>query len=177
MPRKNAISDPSVSDQLWDQLGRFTEPAKRQKKVQRTQIRKKTKEKQVCERHKKYANQFYNVALNKETYEHLLSFVTQPFLVNKGDLEHKLQTQTEPAFEEATVVDCNNPMAVVGHFIKCADFCQTWLIQQLAMIGWKANMTNYHPLSVSHSTTELTKATLECFRMACKQMILVLEYK
>ena len=110
MPRKNAISEPSVSDQLWDQPGRFTQPAKRQK-VQRTQIRKKTKEKQVCERHKKYANQFYNVALNKETHKHLLSFVTQPFLVKKGDLEHKLQT--EPAFEEATVVDCNNPISHV----------------------------------------------------------------
>ena len=173
MPRKRT----TVNTDDEEKLHRFTDPVKRQKKVNQRQIRKKEKQQKICNRHKKYANQFYNLALNKETYEHLLTLVVQPFIVSKNEVLTKLETQTAPVFEEPPSIDHSNPMAVIGNFIKCAEVCQQWLNLQLSSIGWKTNATNYHPLAVSHSTTELTKATLECLRMACKQMILVLDYK
>ena len=147
------------------------------KKAQKTQTRKRKRADQICNLDKRYANHYYNIALNKETYDHLMKFVVHPFIVCKTDLLHRIQTQVGPVFDETVVVDSSNAMAVVCHFIQCAEICQQWLTTELSAIGWKTNMTSYHPLSVSHSTKELTRASLECFKMACKQMILVLEYK
>jgi len=59
------------------------------------------------------------------------------------------------------VMDC---LQAMGH-------CTEWLEGRLNRVGWKRNMTGYIPTAVSHSTNEILPATLECYKMAIKQMI------
>ncbi len=173
MPAKKCTVNPET-----DLLQKLTDPVKLRKKAHKKQTAKAIRARQICSLHKQYANQHYNLALNQQTYEHLRLYICRPNHITKEVLTEVIRNKTPPEFTSPTAeVDPNNSLAVVLQFIKCAQFCQAWLNKELVNIGWTENMTNYEPLSVSHSSPELIKATLECFKMACKQMILVIDYE
>jgi len=65
----------------------------------------------------------------------------------------------------------------VFNFLEACRVCSTWLTRTLLTIGWTENTTGYNPISVSHSTTELSEATVECVLIALKQMRLFCTYK
>jgi hypothetical protein len=79
--------------------------------------------------------------------------------MQEEDLGYTSLDKTDGFF---AVMDCLNAMM----------HCTTWLKERLARVGWKTNMTGYEPTAVSHSTTEVLQATIECNKMIIKQMIL-----
>ncbi len=66
-------------------------------------------------------------------------------------------------------------MYCVWDFMAAASHCEQWLNSQLKNMGWNLNMTGYNPIGVSQSTEELLGATLECYKMAAKQMLRLVE--
>ena len=64
----------------------------------------------------------------------------------------------------------------VYNYLRASVFCTEWLNEKLLSIGWKRNMTQYDPITVTFFTRQLLTATLECFKMALKQKLRMDEY-
>ncbi len=65
----------------------------------------------------------------------------------------------------------------VLEFVKCSQVCSAWLNKSLADIGFTCNPTGYDPIDASFHKTALLQNHVECFKMACRLMMRVLEFQ
>jgi len=165
MKRKTPEDDTKDQEDILD---RFTDPVKKKKKKQKIAAKKEKKRSDIQSAGKKYHGDVFNVPLSPKQMALLKPFVTKK--LSPEDLKARI--------EDATVEDIpytpqkgKDGLSYVFGFILCSSECATWLNHKLEEIGWVRNMTLYNPVAVSHSITEVTQATIECYKMACKQML------
>lgn len=163
-------TSPSAEDE--DILDRFSDPTKKRKRKEKKDEKEEERKAKMVNAGKRFAVDEFNTPPSAEDLATWQKFVEPP-LPTLLDLEH-LQKAAEAMTIDAigytslaktegffAVMDCLNAMV----------HCSTWLKDRLSRLGWKINMTGYEPTAVSHSTREILPATLECYRMAIKQMI------
>jgi hypothetical protein len=154
-------------------LDRFTNPEKKEKRNQQKKKKLKILHEQNLMAGKEFAVEHFNNPMSVTDKLFLKDQVTKVVTIEEVQ---KLLTATNEGSIGYTPANVNKKGIVcVFEFIVCARKCQTWLNEQMVIIGWKQNMTNYDPITVSHSPRELIGAVMECFRMACKQMLRYLE--
>jgi hypothetical protein len=159
-----------------DILSRFTDPVKKKKKRQKKLSEEEQKCKDIQSVGKKYHVDFYNNPLTEKEYNLFKSFVvSSPENINCNEILDKLQNAN---IEDIPFTKQNNKrgLSYVLGFIVCSAECVNWLNKRLCEVGWTKNMTSYNPVAVSHSVEEVVEATLECYKMACKQMIIFKQY-
>lgn len=178
--RKQTDSDHSVGSNTLDNtqmsdcvLERFTDPVKKKKKKHKQAQHLKAQQTKNIMRGKELAQHHFNTPFT-QTYIDLIQNE-----IDKPQSIECLQAYVVNAKVEDikyVSVASKDGLVCVFNFIACASFCKSWLKIQLKNIGWQNNMTNYNPIAVSHSPPELLSATIECFKMACKQMIRYLHF-
>jgi hypothetical protein len=155
-----------------DILDRFTDPAKKRKKKEKKELSEKEKRDKLMSAGKLKAEDCFNVSFTPEEIT----------LYKTGQLE------TLPTVEYLKSCTLKNNVNDIGYkrmlrldgiycvldFITAASHCTEWLDTEVRKMGWRMNMTGYNPISVSHSTEELLSATMECYKMAAKQMLLLM---
>ena len=158
-----------MANQLDRMLDNLTDPVKKKKRKRKREQKVQEKRKKICMSGKEFARDHFNEPPTEEKQEMVRDFV-RPKTLSTPELEKKIQ---EVDIEDIGYVKLEHKggMACVFDFILCAGKCDKWLQQELKIVGWKKNMTNYNPISVSHSANEVQEATVECLKMACKQMI------
>jgi hypothetical protein len=153
-------------------LDRFTDPVKKIKKKRKREQEETEKRKNICMSGKEFAKDQFNEPMTTMSYDLVKSYIEKP-----PDQTFLTQRMTEVDQNDIGHQKSNSKDGLSGvfDFILCAGKCMQWLDIELKKIGWKKNMTNYNPVSVSHSSSEVQEASIECFKMACKQMMRYLE--
>lgn len=153
-------------DELLDD---FTHP----KTLQKRKIKQEAKQKKLeTQREQKNADDYFNEIPDEKQ---LMMWKNHINYIPSLDVLNKLFDESSIEIIDYKRLDCIDEMFGVLDFIACAKHIQCWLEIQMAIIGWKNNLTMYNPIAVSNSTSDLLKTTLECFRMMIKQMILVIK--
>ena len=158
-----------------DILDRFTDPVKKQRKKRKRQEKHEEQCKKVRMSGKEFAADWFDGPLTEDQLKILQQNVVLTKLPKEADLETWLETVTEDLIgykKDKKGVTC---MAAVFEFILCSAHCQKWLQREFEKMGFKQNMTNYNPVAVSHCVAEVLGATVECYKMGCKQMLRYLE--
>ena len=143
---------------------KFSDP----NKLKQKRVKREKKIQEVISYDKKLASEWFNEAPDRMQLQFWKRYTSQiPTL-------ETLQALMENASLETIgykPLDRIDGIYSVLNFITCADYCTAWLELHMRSIGWKDNMTNYHPIAVCHSTNELLAATLEAYKMSIKQMM------
>lgn len=175
MPPHDDVAENDDPDE--DVLDRFSDPAKKRKRKEKKDKQDQEKKLKAVNAGKRWANDEFNTPPSPEELEIWRSFVTTP-LPTLSDLESLQRDAEHMTVESLGYI----PLARTDHFFCVMDclsamhHCEAWLNERLARVGWKINTTGYEPRAVSHSTKEILPATLECYRMALKQMILLVQH-
>jgi len=158
-----------------DVFDRFTDATKKRKRKEKKTNESQKKRAKIVNTGKKFAKSEFNVVPTPEDVELWEAFVVQPVPDQKW-LETRLR--------EAKITDVGYQQLPKTHgifcvydFLSAAGHCTEWLDMQLHRMGWRRNMTGYVPVTVCHSTNELLDATLECYKMAIKQMLRLQEFQ
>lgn len=176
-PTKLAEAPLGETDEGEDILDRFTDPSKKRKRKEKKEKHEEEKKIKLVNAGKRWAKDAFNTPPTTDDLVLWAKFVEPP-VPTLADLEH-LHTAAEHLTVEGIGYE---PLAKTGGFFAVMDclnamvHCSGWLKDRLARVGWKINMTGYEPTAVSHSTNEVLPATLECYRMAIKQMILFVKH-
>ena len=155
------------------QFDQFTDPSCLAEKI--ATKRKRIKKEQ--NKGKLFANDMYNFPLEKTEYDQLQTNYNE---TNEKSIEF-LQ-------DECNIINVdyinfkykgktNSGFSAIYKFLACCKYCREWLELKLKDIGWNKNMTSYSPSAVSNSCQELQESTVECYKIACKQMIQFLKFK
>lgn len=152
------------------QLEKFTDPICLQEKKKKTAARCKDN----ANNNKTFAIDTFNEDFTQKDIDLIQSsimtdnLVTNDFLIdqmNKISIDY-IDFTYKPS----------GGFGAIFEYIKCASICKEWLAKNLKLIGWKQNMSNYDPIAVSNSCSELQNSTIECYKMCCKQMINYLKF-
>lgn len=160
-----------MASDLKKTLNSFTNPTTLKKKA----IKKRKKEEAKANEDKRYAKNCFNDPPDEKDKKKWQTFL-DPFI--KKPTTEFLQKELDtillsdigfqiPKKDEKTLIG-------IFTFLEACDHCELWLKEKLRKIGWKCNMTQFHPVSSSFSLEVLLHNTLECYKMACKQRILCL---
>jgi len=160
-------------DQLDTLLDKLTDPTVKQKKKEKKEKRQEEKRERIVESDKKYAKDMFNHDPTSEEVTLWKSNVNA-IVLDLTTLQ-KLYDESVASLIEYKKLDRLDGLYCVLDFVNCAEYTKTWLEIQMTKLGWKTNMTLYHPIAVSNSTDELLSATLECYRMMIKQMMLLVK--
>jgi len=154
-----------------DILERFTDPTKKRKRKEKKEEAVQQKCSKICNDGKLFAVDFFNTPPTKED---VVLWETQVILpLPEIAMLEQLLVESHIDMINYTPLARLDGLFCVLDFLSAADHCSNWLEKSLQKVGWKRNMTSYHPVSVSHSSKELLSATLECYKMSIKQMILL----
>lgn len=181
-------------DHPEDVFDRFTDPVKKKKKRVKNAIKKKEKEDNIFMSGRELSMNHFNTPMDRIQFDLLKSKAIRTVPIK--DLEDLLRTSSiqdlnmgdKPKDEidsdqeygpiknkskrkRKITFPVDKGLGGVFSFIIVAGKCNNWLQEKLKSIGWKENMTNYNPISSSHSIIGVKESTIECFKMACKQMI------
>lgn len=167
---KNIPSD----DEEEDIFDRFTDPKKKRKRKAKKLETEHERRQHNFNMGKKFAKHHFNEVPSAEDAQLWRNFVIEP-LPSINFLQKELTEVTIEKIGYQKMSRTDGIFAVVD-FLAAAEYCSDWLEKQLRAAGWKRNMTGYVPITVSHSTNELLMATLECYKMAIKQMMRLHEY-
>lgn len=159
-------------------LLQLVKPKTRARVKRRQEIQQSVSRKKQCLRDKLFASDFFNEPLTQKEFDLLYPFALS---------EDKIQTKAQDMYDKleqasfvstllvppqtAARISDEEQFAGVFEFIIFSHTCVEWLNSHLEQIGWKCNMTKYNPICVSHSVNELRESTIECLKMACKQML------
>lgn len=170
--KRNSDNEEEEDDDILD---RFTDPAKRRKKQQKKEIAERERRNKMLLAGKTLAADCFNVPLSEEE--------VKMFEISLSD---KLASETElqKIVENIQISDIGykrldrvDGIYCIFDFITAASHCTEWLDAQVKKMGWPFNMTGYNPVCVSNSTEELLFTTVECCKMAAKQMLLMIQAK
>ena len=157
-----------------DILDRFTDPVKKQKKKRKREKHIEEKCKKICMSGKELADDHFNHELTPVDIK-LIEANLLPTICPKTEILRKLETVDSSAIGFVLTNPNAIGIAMVCEFLLCSGSCDTWLQKQIGLLGFTKNLTNYNPISASHSISEVLEATVECYHMACKQMLRYLE--
>jgi hypothetical protein len=159
-------------DKKEDVFDRFTDPFKKRKRRQKSQLRQEKRKEDLYFAGKKFAKDVFNEPLTTDKAKMLTPFICEikstEYLkkrleeVGTGELNYKIKK--------------TRGINSIMDFIACSTRCKEWLEAELNKVGWKHNKTHYNPIAVSHSSSEVMNATVECFKMSCKQMLLYIDF-
>ncbi len=160
-----------------DILYRFSNPVNKRKRKEKKEKREEEKKAKIVNDGKLFAVDQFNTEPTKEELEMWRGFVDEPMpsLDELTRLQEAATTMTTDSIGYVRMEKTTGFFAVMD-CLQAMGFCAEWLENKLRRIGWKRNMTGYVPTAVSHSTNEILGATLECYRMAIKQMILFVKH-
>lgn len=161
-------------------LESFSDPVKLGKRKINQEGKKVKRQRANVSSGKELADEKFNQPLTLLDYKNLKqNIISEPhrsvvekYLSTTHWSEIPYESKTKTIGDEAR----SEGLYYVYEFILCASCCSKWLQERLTSIGWRVNMTGYDPVSNSHSPPELLSSTVECFKMACKQMIRFLEW-
>lgn len=158
-----------------DILDRFTEPTKKRKKKEKKEISERERRNKLISAGKVKAEECFNVPLSAEE----ITLYEKCLLENIPSVDVLKKCSEKTNIDEIGYVRMAKLDGIycVLDFIAAASHCTEWLDTHVKNMGWSFNTTGYNPISVSHSTDELLSATLECYKMAAKQMLRMLEAK
>lgn len=170
-PSENLPSEEDVDDLL----DRFTDPLKKENKKRRREEAIEQKCQKIRMSGKELACDRFNILPTADEVKILAANIIKTLDLNY--IQAELQSVTSNEVIGYTPKN-HKPVGLeaVLEFIICSAHCQQWLTTKLQSLGVKSNITNYNPVAVSHSASEVLEATLECYRMACKQLIRYIEY-
>lgn len=181
MSSKRTIDDETT----LDILDRFTDPERRLKKAKKQKEIKEKKLEQLLNMDKKFAKDYFNEDINKQTYQEWSKHISNNISNNIDELKTKLNELENiidpnhilypPEKKEIPHENNNDELMPILKFIETEYYCMDWLQKKTNELGWKENITGYNPIIVSHSIPELIKSTFECYKMMIKQMILYLQ--
>jgi hypothetical protein len=166
MPKHSAEKDAAEEEDVSD---RFTDPVKKKKKQKAKAAKKDAEREKIALMGKQFAKDRFNEALTPEDVSALSSFVVTT--VDEDEIRHEMETVKAAEIKYETSANASG-MLYVFDFINGARRCQEWLDRRLLAIGWSLNRTGYYPISMSNTVDEAKNACVECFKMACKQMLL-----
>ena len=158
----------SAPEEEEDIFARFTDPVKKKKRKKIKDEKQETERQRVAMMGKEMAVDHFNSDMLVEDAGRLKMYVRNPLT----------QEQIRQKMDQVKASDINykpmlntKGMACVFDFIFGAQHCKQWLDKKLLEIGWTRNATGYNPISVSSTVEQVTEACVECFKMACKQML------
>jgi hypothetical protein len=161
-----------MQDSFDTVLDSFQEPLRGQKRKVRSEAVDEQRKKRRAAQGKCTAAECFNEAPSEEDLKLWSRFVKQP-LATQAELERILHS-AEVSHIQYDQLAKTKGIFCVFNFIAAASHCEDWLQAQLLQMGWECNMTGYHPISVSQTTDELLDNFLECYKMAAKQMLWVI---
>lgn len=161
-----------------DVFDRFTDPVRKRKKKEKEEKERKKRKLELLSIGKKFAKDFFNDSPSDQERKLWSQYVADS-LPSVSELEQKLADfKGVDGLDESLINPKKKAKAglkAAFSYLAVAYHCAGWLEQNLAALGWKTNMTNYCPSAVSHSIPEIVEATGECYKMAVKQMILLIK--
>jgi hypothetical protein len=163
-----------------DVFDRFSDPLKKRKRKRKKETVNRVKRRKIFMSGKEFAVDHFNTPLTSDCATDLLSFVSiQKPKPTIEELKRKYENiqVSDIGFSEKKSQRNSQGMDCIFNFIMCAGHCQKWMAESMEVLGWTKNATNYNPISASHSVNELTQATVEWYKIACKQMIKVREWQ
>jgi hypothetical protein len=156
------------------QFDKFTDPSCLAEKL--ATKRKRIKKEQ--DKGKLFATDMYNFPLEKTEYELLkTNYNEKDDKKNIEFLQNECNIITVEYINFKYKGKTNSGFSAIYKFLACCKYCKEWLEVKLKNIGWNQNMTSYNPSAVSNSCKELQESTIECYKIACKQMIQFLKFK
>lgn len=164
-----------MSDETEDVLERFTDPVKKRKRKEKKEKKEDDKRQKIVNDGKKWAKDEFNTPPTPEQLVMWNQYVDATRALSIAELERLVeesQALTTEFIEYQNLPKIDGLYAVMN-CLNAFIHCGTWISKKLTEMGWKINMTGYDPVAVSHSTQEVLTATLECYRMALKQMLMV----
>lgn len=158
-----------------DILDRFTDPAKRRKKQQKKEIAERERRNKMLLAGKTLAADCFNVPLSDEEVK-MFEISLSDKIASEEELKKIVENIqiSDIGYKRLERVD---GIYCIFDFITAASHCTEWLDAQVKKMGWPFNMTGYNPVCVSNSTEELLFTTVECCKMAAKQMLLMIQAK
>ncbi len=162
------VSDSEGEEDVFD---RFTEPKKKRKRKAARKDKKVKRRLANFMAGKLLAADCFNDAPT-EAERALWSKQTLPVRLAQSELEAWLERVEPDDIKFERWPNRSGLLAAYELFDAC-DFCKNWFEVQLRRVGWRMNMTGYHPASRCHSTNELLFAYAEALKMAIKQMLLL----
>lgn len=170
LPQPSKLDD---HDDTEDILDRFTDPVKKRKRKAKKEQQEEEKRTKLLNAGKRWARDEFNTVPTPEDLALWSSFTEAPVptLVDLERLHADAETLTVETIGYQPLSKTDGFFAVMD-CLSAMVHCSAWLKERMARLGWKLNMTGYEPTAVSHSTKEVLLATLECYRMAIKQMML-----
>jgi hypothetical protein len=164
-------------------IEKFKDPTKQKKQVIKKEIKKEKERKENFYRNKITSEEKFNNIPNEEEYKTWKKYVIHS--VEREKIEDKLNNIK---YKDLNYISCSNNsntftnennvnLFAIVDFLNAVSHCSLWIENQLKEIGWNRNMTGYNPIAVSHSTNELLFSTIECVKMACKQMLRLYDYE
>jgi hypothetical protein len=162
-----------MSDANMDSLlDKFTNPVHKRKRVAKKNIYHQNKRKRIIEQDKLFSKDKFNNLCDLDpviNYEEFIDHASCPTI----DVLHKLFNSINVELINYQHMKSNKGLNAVFDMLMCVQHTTSWLETTLQSIGWKKNMSGYHPVAVSNSTSEVLKATTECVKMNIKLMILL----
>jgi hypothetical protein len=173
--KRKRNSDNDGDEEEEDILDRFTDPVKKRKKQQKKEIAERERRNKMLLAGKTLSADCFNVPLSEEEVK-MFEISLSEKLASEAELQKIVEnTQiSDIGYKRLEKVD---GIYCIFDFITAASHCTEWLDGQVKKMGWPFNMTGYNPVCVSNSTEELLFATVECCKMAAKQMLLMIQAK
>lgn len=167
------MSDSETEESI---LKKFQDPVKKRQRKEKRNKQEEERKAKIVNAGKRWAKDEFNSAPSAEelsTWKKLL-LDTVPSMEHLEEMKLESESMTVESIKYVPPLRTDGLYSIMN-FVSAMDHCTNWLNSRLTETGWKMNATNYDPVAVSHSTTELLAATLECYRMAIKQMILIVK--
>jgi hypothetical protein len=162
------IKDEKTNEE--DIFSRFTDPTIKKKKTEIKEKKKKEKKSKNLNADKIFAKNVFNKPLNSSERQMVSRNLLPGFsFISKEDLKKRLESVSKS--EIGYKIKTERGLNCVFGFINCASHCNQWLERELKKIGFVQNATGYDPICVSHSCVELLHSTVECLKMAIKQLM------
>lgn len=154
-----------------DVFDRFTDPGKKRKRKQKKEETEEERKAKIVNMGKRWAKDEFNSPPTPDQVALWSGYVTDavPSVAELERLTSEADTLTVDALGYIPLSKVNGLFSIMD-CLNAMMHCKTWLNERLERVGWKLNLTGYDPVAVSHSSKEVLAATLECYRMALKQM-------
>jgi len=152
-------------------LDRFTTKPGRKRKRERHHKQAEKKRRKVVENCKVKAETVFNTPPTPAQRHRWRQLLTPDAVTDRARLAQLLAEAEDLKVEYESTVDRSVPFHCIFELVEAVEKCGQWLRDRLRELGWTENATGYDPADVSASANELRGATLECYKMAVKQLL------
>lgn len=122
---------------------------------------------------KKHSSECFNMYLSKVECQRLSEFLKNQ--LSSCDIITELDSlKTDDLLTNAWTSHFDKSDDIneaVSKYFACLSFCNNWLLEKLEYIGWQENKTGFEPFRDCSSISQLVNGAMECYRIACKQLL------